>query len=43
MKAELEKLRVQYKVKENQPKDISNIDSSYHSVTMRRKAFLSTN
>jgi len=38
MKAALEKLRVQYKVPSNQPKDISNPGSGYHSVTMRQKA-----
>ena len=38
MKAELEKLRAQYKVPANRPKDISNTESHYHSATMRRKA-----
>ena len=38
MKAELEKLRAQYKVPANQLKDISNPDSRYHSATMRQKA-----
>ena len=38
MRVELEKLRAQYKVPENQAKDISNPDSNYHSATMRQKA-----
>jgi len=38
MKTELEKLITQYRVPANQPKDISNIDSRYHSATTRQKA-----
>jgi len=38
MRAELVRLRDQYKVPANQPKDISNPDSSYHSATMRQRA-----
>lgn len=38
MKAELEKLRVKFDVPENQPQDISNPDTRYHSSTMHEKA-----
>ncbi|WP_430817184.1 sulfatase family protein [Carboxylicivirga sp. RSCT41] len=38
MRAELNKLRTQYKVPENQPQYVSNPDMRYHSETMRKRA-----